>query len=464
MSRRINWGNDGTICYAGHWPTTRYQMLAHYQTVFDDAETNYETGNYWQDAFGSGLRVWEYYYQIWNFPRPITLDEFRINLYSRGGDAADYITIYVSDNTTNGLDGSWTQVSQTNFSVTSNNVHYRCPLTPISTRWIRIAGTAGSANADYWENYRPRYMHWYGEYDDVLYTLYDNDPIEPGPITDWTDYLSLPVAVSDVDYFEKRQFKIKNEDVFAHSYFIQSESGIYGFNDSLVTNHYKVSTDGGVTPTRSLTTPNVQPGEFSPIIDVDFNLPKENNPINGVHYMRVRVKPQPQLTYFGGEAHATVDGTFSTFGIVQYQPTANATVIAPEIQVQRNPVYYPTANATVESTEVSLDNSIQYQVTTNATLQSSEALVTTVAQIDIVPTANATVEVLEIIVSNENLYEATINATVESTELSLDNAVYYSVVSNATVQTTEAAVSNENLYEAVSNATVQSSEILLEAV
>lgn len=290
MSRRILWSRDGTRFLAGEPPSTIAQCSQTYMDAMDVAETLPSNGYELQKGF-SGDHTYPITYFIWNFPAPIQIDKITLALYgSYIGRNHKYFTTQVSSNTTNGIDGTWDTVCpQQTCNVLQVPYVFNC--TPTSTRWLRWYMTGYNLSADYdkIDDWAPSYINLYGEYDTETYALYDNAGT-PELITDWNNFLSLGDAYSHDLFSANKQFKIKNLDSVSHTYEIVSESGRYPFNDSLILSYYTISNDGGVTPVTSLTTASVAPGEFSEVIDVNFNLPAINNPSNGKHFMRITVE------------------------------------------------------------------------------------------------------------------------------------------------------------------------------
>lgn len=152
-------------------------------------------------------------------------------------------------------------------------------MSPIQNcRWLK-----DTHNSNY--NYYNRAIHIFGEYQAPLYELWKVD--ESLELTD--EYpLVMPDAPNDTDYSQRIQFKLKNIDTSSHSYSLSIVAARY-IGDSLITNYYKLSTDGGATKLTTVTITDLAAGAFSGAIDIWGNVIKANNPADGLHYFGIEV-------------------------------------------------------------------------------------------------------------------------------------------------------------------------------
>jgi hypothetical protein len=125
----------------------------------------------------------------------------------------------------------------------------------------------------------------FGEYASPLFEYWDEN--ESAEIDD--NYaLSFVEAENNLDYNESLAFKIKNTDSIDHTYTLELIATRYG-GDSVITNFFTLSNDGGITKPTTVTTASIPAGGFSEVINVYADIPAGNNPADGWHYFSVKV-------------------------------------------------------------------------------------------------------------------------------------------------------------------------------
>lgn len=98
-------------------------------------------------------------YAVWMFPRKMDIDGYFFGPSLGAGRAG---AISVSADTTNGYDGTWTQIVADAVDAAATRPYYRTAIqstTALGVRAIRVQVT-GSFGDSYW---RPTAVHWFGE-------------------------------------------------------------------------------------------------------------------------------------------------------------------------------------------------------------------------------------------------------------------------------------------------------------
>lgn len=269
---RIYYSKDGTIAWALHpGDVTRGQMSSGNLTKIDSDPNNSQ----WVSLYD---HVWAGRGIAWNFPVPVSVSKFGFAMGS-GGSLGSFLVQY-SLNSTTGLDGTWTTLSGPTTHPASTYLEYS--FSPVSTQWLRFhcnspIGTNGL-----------RAVLIFGEYTSERFQFWDvTETIKLS--TDSNYPLSLPDAPNNTLYGNYKSFKIKNNDAATHSYTVYIDALKVG-GDSIVSNYFRLSSNGGGTKTTTLTISNLAPGAFSTELRLYVDVPSANNPADGYHYYAVRVE------------------------------------------------------------------------------------------------------------------------------------------------------------------------------
>jgi hypothetical protein len=186
--------------------------------------------------------------------------------------------IQVSNDSTDGIDGTWTTVV-TSGTITANVWHTLTFSSSPDCRWIQDKHNSGLGSQN-------TFGLWiYGVYKAPLYEFWDVG--ESARFT--SEYpLSLAEALNSSDYSEKLQFKLKNTDSSTHDYSLSIIKAKYS-TDSFVTNKIRLSVDGGSTKLTTVTVSSLGAGLFSGAIDIWCDVLIADNPADGYHYYSVEV-------------------------------------------------------------------------------------------------------------------------------------------------------------------------------
>jgi hypothetical protein len=261
---RIRWAFDGTLFYT-YTPADSIKNLvgaSAYYILDGDIYVNP----------GVDVTAW-YTSHLWNFPCSIKLEKIMYRI-SATPNAQGVWT--VSNDSTDGFDGSWTTVNSDSMVGGTNQVFVFDPV--VDARWLK--GT-------YWYQFGRilSFMHIFGQYQSPLFEFWNN--AADAELT--ADYpLSLANAPNDSDYAGSLNFKIKNTDSSTHSYSLTIVPVKYNA-DAIITDHFTLSTDGGSTKLSTVTVSSLGAGNFSGSIGIYGDVTKTHNPANGLHYFAVHV-------------------------------------------------------------------------------------------------------------------------------------------------------------------------------
>lgn len=212
---------------------------------------------------------------LFNFPNVLTISKISIK-----ANSSFTATVYKSTDTTDGTDGTWTEIASE--ALTAYN-YQDITFTPTDTQWIKIL-TVGVTSACF-------AIHIFGDYQSPLFELWDNG--ESAKFS--ADYpLALANAPNNVDYHGHLQFKLKNTDTGTHSYSLTIKAMRWNTNspyyaDSVISSYYTLSVDGGSTKVTTVTITGLGADSFSGTIDLYGDVVKANNPIDGKHYFAVDI-------------------------------------------------------------------------------------------------------------------------------------------------------------------------------
>lgn len=230
MSKRIHWAFDGTV--ASSIETSAKYALTTNQKYFLDGD------QYSLDMFGVTNR--EYF--IFNFPDTLLLDKFAFRRSPDGTSYWAYIQAWVSTNSTDGFDGTWTEVlAQTAYATT--DITYRTfSFTPINATWLKIKPPQAYSDLIY----HSRSIHIFGEYQAPRFEFWDT--------TETTKFTAnYPLDMADApnyaDYNGSISFKLKNVDSSTHSYMfdlnpIKWNDTLDITKDSTINNYFQITKSG----------------------------------------------------------------------------------------------------------------------------------------------------------------------------------------------------------------------------
>jgi len=275
MSIRINYSKDGTKGYFIQTNNSIGAISSTNMNILDQDELNSggSVGSGWAN---SGTRF------ALNFPQPLRIDKIHVMSTSDSGNTYEF---RVSNNSTNGVDGTWDLVGSGPFG-SGTYMQYIPVGTPTEAVWFRI---------QVYNGYAGNGLGWYrwivfGEYANPYIEFWDVD--ELAPITD--NYEDYGVATKESDFTHFRAFKVKNvhPDLQTHSYNMIFDPLKNG-GDSLITNYWKFSDKGDLTvPADKVSTldlTDIPHNGFSPEIRVYSDFTIAQNPGDGYHYWYARV-------------------------------------------------------------------------------------------------------------------------------------------------------------------------------
>jgi len=257
---RINWSKDNGVAYIYNSNSaTRTYINTDNATKIDSDLSN-----------ATPLDIFNGEYIMINLPVAISLSAIKAKMTpSVSGQIAQ-----CSLDSTDGIDGTWIDLLD-NQSYTG--LEYKTyTTTPTNCKWIRL-GPVDSLFA----------FHIFGEYQNPRFEVWSADGLSE--LTG--DY---PLGVQDIpnsyDYTDRARFKIKNLDIYAHSYSVTITPVRYG-GDSVIADYCTVSKDNGATKTSTLTVSNVQPNSLSTeTIDVWIDITSANNTADGYHYYSISIE------------------------------------------------------------------------------------------------------------------------------------------------------------------------------
>lgn len=260
MANRLRWNTDGSLVY-------QYFSGTNTKTALTGANANLLNG----DIYGTDyVNISSSKCVMINFPSSVSLSKVGIR-HETGGT----VTVKVSSNSTDGLDGTWTTV--VNAQAFSSYTYGAYSFSPTACTWVRVSFSAGNNCTS---------VHLFGAYVTPRLRFYDlNGSIE---LTQ-----ELPLAfesgisnASDSNVFA--EFKIKNTSGGTRSYSLSVVPARYG-GDSLVTDAVKLSTDSGSTKLTTVTVDNVANDAMTSVIRLYMNLAAASNPADGYHQFAVDV-------------------------------------------------------------------------------------------------------------------------------------------------------------------------------
>lgn len=267
MSTRLAYNIDGTICYRGDaFASTQYIIDPYWVNNFNGDITWGGNADFGADQFA------------FNFPAVTTIRSFAYR-----GTEDRVFTAYVSSNSINGYDGTWTLVgdSYSYFSSGRTLTTYNIT-TPTPCTWFKFVG-----------NTQIRYavnIFLFGDYAQPNYSLCNTN----GVVFTEEYPLSLTQAANNAPYSNFAEFKIKNNHNASHTYKVYVLP-VRAAGDSFISNYFTIGHDVGGVWTKvdgdlGYTTASVTAnGGFSEILRVYADFSIAQNTADGYHYFVVKV-------------------------------------------------------------------------------------------------------------------------------------------------------------------------------
>lgn len=269
MSKKIHFSYDGTILWLSRDTATTYLCNQTDMTELDSDPIWVSSGY----GAANGGTYGSYKWLMFNFPSACTIDKFGINFQKSITVAAD-----ISNNSFDGLDGDWTSVlSPTGYTASPTTAEYS--VTPLSATWFRIklGSTSGTNNLDVYK------AHLFGEYDTPRFEFWN----DAGTYELSLNYpMLMPTAPNFEIYSGVQSFRLKNTDVQPHTYTLSVTATKNG-GDSIITNNWTLSQDGGITKAGGIALPTIPAGSFSDVIQIYGDVSIAANPADGIHYFVV---------------------------------------------------------------------------------------------------------------------------------------------------------------------------------
>lgn len=272
-NQRINYSQDGTIVYILPWDSG---MVPNGTVGSTDLTILEKIPNL---SATTGLALGG---MVFNFPGVIQLTSIAL-MHNAPSDKLPGQTIWVSSNSTNGYDGTWT-VALPDTGVYQPWTLTEFSITPTNCTWMRIYKNDLHYNYPYT---RFCSLHLFGEYQGSDERFQFWNAAGNAQLTGHYP-LDFPQSTMLSDYNEVKSFTIKNITDSAHTYAI-SITSLTAAADSLISNYWRLSLDGGTTKAPSITTPSVAAGAISGPITVCANFLKTQNPGDGYHYWYISV-------------------------------------------------------------------------------------------------------------------------------------------------------------------------------
>ncbi|HET7630072.1 MAG TPA: hypothetical protein VFK03_01740, partial [Candidatus Saccharimonadales bacterium] len=217
------------------------------------------------------------YYMMWYFPVPMDIVAYATWWGRDGLNGAQY-----SLNTTNGVDGTWTNFPGSLAGNANNVVKLRTmimtlpsPITSVRSIRLRLAGSYGG------------YSDWFN-----AVHLYGQPTAAGDRLSFWDPTLDQELAGAALDFGDVQQgnvqtktFRVKNESssLTANSVTVDDQAPT-DFTPS-VPPQYDYSTDGGVTYAQTASLGNLGPGAISGVVTVRKSTP--TNAALSLHTLRI---------------------------------------------------------------------------------------------------------------------------------------------------------------------------------
>lgn len=279
MSKRIYWSQDGTALWHSVDNINRTQADQNQRTTMDSDPT-WTTGVMeWKNGADYSQTIYLYM----NFPSAVQIDKIGI-CFNVDLSQAVNTQVLVSNDSTTGIDGNWTEVLAPT-SVPSSTVTQYIEPTPTSCTWLKIILPHPS-----YPGIREhlRKLMLFGTYNTPQFELWTGD----GSSIITQEYAEMDNAPNSLDYSHYESFQIRNTDGVAHTYNITISPLKVG-GDTIVSNYFTLSSDDGVTKAPTLNISNLAAGQLSGEIRVYCDLPALSNPADGYHYWSVKVAEAP---------------------------------------------------------------------------------------------------------------------------------------------------------------------------
>lgn len=207
-----------------------------------------------------------------NFPVAASIKKIGVKVRSPGTIGYD---VTVSSDSTNGVDGTWTNVLALS-SPPPDRAYTEYGLLELSCTWLKLKRRDTSQGEIF-------SCFLFGEYNAPRFEFYN----EAGSEELSGNYpLTFPNASNLNDYSQVQKFRIKNTTAAPHTYSLQVNPLRSG-GDTVITTNFKLSLDNGANKFNSVTTAQVQPGELSDVVSLFADVLRASNPADGDHYWYV---------------------------------------------------------------------------------------------------------------------------------------------------------------------------------
>jgi hypothetical protein len=281
MSKRIQYSFDGTVTYSVTAANVRAPIDL---TSIDTIPAWDGVGNLnfdWPD------RSTHIEYIVLNFQGNVLIDKMGW-MCTDGRNDPTTVSVEVSTNSSDGVDGDWTEVLASTATVPDYKMNYYT-LTPFSANWMRIRGSIGTY---FTESIRVQRLMLFGNYDAPNYEFWDGLGVGGAKLT--ANYLNMDDAPNSSNYSDYEAFTIKNTnpDLLTHTYVVTVETHKFD-GDTFIDNYFTLSDKGNSTtpgdklPTITVT--DLAADAYSTELRIYADLLQLENPIDGYHYWYIKV-------------------------------------------------------------------------------------------------------------------------------------------------------------------------------
>jgi hypothetical protein len=205
---------------------------------------------------------------LFNFPSLFHISQLGLKV----NGAVTGIIFSGSADSTDGIDGTWTQIMSTNLP---SAVYTLTAVTEMDLTWLKATNS-----------YSPKFcVHLFGQYVTPRFEFWASNG--SAKLNTLNFPLSTPNAPNNAIFTADQAFKIKNLSGGARSYAVSIRPIRYN-GDTLISNNYFLSLNGG-TPATTVNITSLADGTLSQVIDVLATVSVANNLADGRHYFSVDV-------------------------------------------------------------------------------------------------------------------------------------------------------------------------------
>lgn len=267
---RILWSKDGAKSYRWNRASTyALTMSANESNILDSIPNGLDTIDIDpNNNLTVGIIV--------NFPNLVQVKALGIKA---GHAQSGNVTVYASNNSSDGFDGTWTTIASTQAYPAANTyATINMDTTNFNATWLKYVDGSGT---NYQLSGRLYYaFHVFGTYINPLFEFWNTaHTVKLDTLTDvFASALTLPNAYSASAYNKTASFCIKNTDLTASHTYTLSVVAVKYNGDTLITNNFTLSTN-------SVT---VAAGQYSSDITLTVNIASIDNPADGYHYYGIQ--------------------------------------------------------------------------------------------------------------------------------------------------------------------------------